>query len=281
MNKILKAILLIASAIIFGVIGLLLWRKSKGKPLIPKDLNDLKDDLGINAATPQTPDSTGASQGKTPEVPVAPSTPSLSEKGKTLIEQDNQKGKILAAAGIGAVGAIVAKPVFGRVIQAGKAIATTTKAAITTGKVTAKTISATTKATTITGKATAAVSKAVSTIKSTSAFTKTAATTGKIAATVSKAANPVLSLGKGAVSAVTKVAATTGIKAVAKVAGKAFLPLTVAMALWDTKTLADKKEAQGSLTVGDIVGQYTGLGGLGIGKKLPSSVMSLFNTKAL
>lgn len=97
----------------------------------------------------------------------------------------------------------------------------------------------------------------------------TAATTGGVGAIV----------GAGAVTA-GKAGLTAALKTAGKVASKIALPLTAAMAIWDTKTLLDEREAQGgSLSLGQIAGQYTGLGGLGITEKLPQGIQGFLGMK--
>ncbi len=94
----------------------------------------------------------------------------------------------------------------------------------------------------------------------------TAATTGGLGAII----------GAGAVTA-GKAGLTASLKTAGKTAGKLFLPLTAALAIWDTKTLLGKRKAQGSISYGEIAGQYTGLGGLGITGKLPQGIQSFLS----
>lgn len=96
----------------------------------------------------------------------------------------------------------------------------------------------------------------------------TAATMGGVGAIV----------GAGAVTA-GKVGLTAAAKTAGKIAGKLFLPLTAAMAVWDTKVLMEKRQSQGSLSLGEIAGQYTGLSGLGITGKLPQGIQSFLGWK--
>ena len=71
----------------------------------------------------------------------------------------------------------------------------------------------------------------------------------------------------------TKAALGTG----AKLASKAFLPLTVGIAAYDTVQLYNGYQEQGSLSVGEVLGQYSGLEGLGIGERLPDSIRGVLD----
>src|SRR6185295_19577635 len=73
--------------------------------------------------------------------------------------------------------------------------------------------------------------------------------------------------------------AIAGLKAAAKVAGRAILPLSIGLSAYE---LADRVQKKGVKTdVGDVAAAASGLGGLGLRKVLPESIKKAIDTPIL